>query len=87
MRVTSNSWDEPKVLFPSAVLEIRNVDTRLHDARKDKRPDEWDPPIVPCDCYGPGSGNDFDVITDAGVGRPKRVAEPPGVATLVEGDA
>jgi hypothetical protein len=47
MRATSLSWDGEKVLFTSEVLEIRNVDSRLHVARKVKRPDECDPLIAP----------------------------------------
>jgi hypothetical protein len=31
------------------VLEVRNVDGRIHVARKERRPDEWDPPIEPDD--------------------------------------
>ncbi len=27
------------------VLEVRNVDGRLHVARKERRHDEWDPPV------------------------------------------
>jgi hypothetical protein len=45
------------------VLELRNVDGRLHVARKERRPDEWDPPIPVYDPYGPGDSHDFDVIT------------------------
>jgi hypothetical protein len=33
----------------------------LHVARKERRLDEWDPPIEPYDCYGPGE----EVIDDA----------------------
>jgi hypothetical protein len=49
------------------VLELRNVDGRLHVARKERRPDEWDPPIEPYDPYGPGEGvtrNDSDEAID-----------------------
>jgi hypothetical protein len=35
------------------VLEERNVDGRLHVARKLKRHDEWGPPIPVYDPYGP----------------------------------
>jgi hypothetical protein len=45
MRVTSGSWDGEKVILKDQVLEVRNVDSRLHVARKERRPDEWDPPI------------------------------------------
>ena len=61
VRVTSSSWPSEKVILKSEVLEVRNVDCRLHVARKERRPDEWDPPIEPYDCYGPGEG----VIDDA----------------------
>jgi hypothetical protein len=50
IRVTSGSWDGEKVILRGQVLEIRNVDERLHVARKERRHDEWDPPIEP---YGP----------------------------------
>jgi hypothetical protein len=49
------------------VLEIRNVDGRLRVASKERRPDEWDPPIEPYDPYGPGEGvtrNDSDEAID-----------------------
>ena len=46
MRVTSGSWDGEKVILRDQVLEVRNVDGRLHVARKERRPDEWDPPIT-----------------------------------------
>jgi hypothetical protein len=45
----------------SVVLEVRNVDDRPHVARRERRPDEWDVPIEPYDCYEPGEG----VIDDA----------------------
>ena len=51
MRVTSGSWDGEKVILRDQVLEVRNVDGRLHVARKERRPDEWDPPIKPYDPY------------------------------------
>ena len=54
MRVTSGSWDNEKVILRDRVLEVRNVDGRLHVARKPRRHDEWDPPITPYDPYGPG---------------------------------
>jgi hypothetical protein len=44
------------------MLEVRNVDGRLHVARKTRQHDEWDPCVPPYDPYGPG---EFDVITDA----------------------
>jgi hypothetical protein len=41
------------------VLEVRNVDGRLHVARKTRQHDEWDPPVPVYDPYGPASENDF----------------------------
>ena len=67
MRITSSSWDSEKVLLRDQVLEVRNAsaDGRLHIARKIKAHDDWDPPIEPYDCYGPGvTGNAYDVIDD-----------------------
>jgi hypothetical protein len=70
---------------PSEVLEIRNLDTRWHVARKLKRPDEWDPPIAPYDPYKAQRAlSDFDVITDD---EEQRVTAPPATRGLVEGDA
>jgi hypothetical protein len=37
----------------------------LHVARRERRPDEWNPPVPVYGPYGLGSPNDFDVITDA----------------------
>lgn len=34
IRVTSGSWDGEKVILKGQVLELRNVDERLHVARK-----------------------------------------------------
>ncbi len=56
MRETSGSWDGEKVILRDQVLEIRNVDGRLHVARKARKPDEWDPPIAAYDPYGPDNG-------------------------------
>jgi hypothetical protein len=42
MRVTSESWDGEKVILRDQVLEVRNVDGRLHIARKPRHYDEWD---------------------------------------------
>jgi hypothetical protein len=58
VRVTSSSWAQEKVILKDQVLEVRNVDGQLHLARKERRPDEWDPPIEPYDLYGgnPESG-------------------------------
>ncbi len=36
------------------MLEIDNADSRLHVARKDRRHDEWDPPVARYDPYGQG---------------------------------
>ncbi len=51
-----------------ALLEVSNVDDRLHVARKKRRPDQWDPRIESYDPYGPGVGqralSDFDVTDD-----------------------
>ena len=38
IRVTSLLWPEPKVILKDEVLEIRNVDGRLHIARKAATP-------------------------------------------------
>ena len=54
MRVTSGSWDREKVFFRDQVLEVRNVEGRIHIARKERRHDEWDPPIPVYHPYGPG---------------------------------
>jgi hypothetical protein len=45
-------WEAPKVILRNEVLEIRNVDGRLHIARKVRYHDEWDPKIEPYDPYG-----------------------------------
>jgi hypothetical protein len=54
IRVTSSIWGSEKVILKGEVLEVRSVDGRLQVARKERRPDEWDPPIEPYDPYGPG---------------------------------
>ena len=36
------------------MLEVPNVDGRLHIARKARHHDDWDPPIALYDPYGPG---------------------------------
>jgi hypothetical protein len=51
IRVTSNSWADEGVCSRDQVLEVRNLDSRLHVAREMKRPDEWDQPIAPYDPY------------------------------------
>jgi len=43
IRVTSKSWEGEKVILKDQVLEIRNVDGRLHVARKPRHHDEWGP--------------------------------------------
>ena len=45
MRVTSGSWDGEKVILRDQVLEDRNVEVRLHIARKPRHHDERNPPI------------------------------------------
>ena len=45
------------------VLEPPNVDGRLHVSRKERRPDEWDPPVEPYDLYAPGASHPYEVIT------------------------
>jgi hypothetical protein len=47
-------WETPKVILHSEVLEIRNVEGRLHIARKARHHDEWDPPVEGHDSFGPG---------------------------------
>ena len=39
MRVTSGSWDGEKVILKGQVLELRNVDGRLHVVRNERRPE------------------------------------------------
>ena len=36
------------------VLELRNVEKRLHVARKPRRHNQWDLPLPPTIPYGPG---------------------------------
>jgi hypothetical protein len=64
IRVTSGSWDGEKVILKGEVLEVRNVDGRLHVARKARKPDEWDPPIEPYDPYEPGQPVTGDAIIE-----------------------
>jgi hypothetical protein len=59
MRVTSASWDGEKVFLRDQVLEVRNVEGRLHVARKPRHHDEWDPHFEPYDPYGPSKGDEF----------------------------
>jgi hypothetical protein len=49
MRVTSASWDAEKVFLRDQVLEVRNVEGRIHVARKPRHHDEWDPYVTPYD--------------------------------------
>jgi hypothetical protein len=52
------------VFLKDQVLEAPKVEGRLYVCRKERRPDEWDPPVEPHDPYRPGaSSHHFDVIT------------------------
>jgi hypothetical protein len=42
-RVPSGSWNGEKVIRKDQVLEIRNVDQRVHVARKPRHRDQWAP--------------------------------------------
>ncbi len=55
MRVSSGTWGGERVVSGDQVPDLRNVDSRLHVARKERRPDEWNP------C---GSSKGYDVIAD-----------------------
>jgi hypothetical protein len=55
MRVTSGSWEGEKVFFRDQVLEVRNVENRLHVARKRRNFDEWPRPVERYDPHGPGT--------------------------------
>jgi hypothetical protein len=57
MRVTSGSWEGEKVFARAEVLEVRNVDGRLHVARKPRHHDECDVGFV--------SGDETRVSGDA----------------------
>jgi hypothetical protein len=46
------------VILKGEVLEVRNVDGRLHIARKVRNHDERDPPVEPYDPCGPDNGID-----------------------------
>jgi hypothetical protein len=65
MRVTSASWDGEKVILRDQVLEVRNVDGRLHIARKPREYDEWDPLVPAYDPYGPGPSVSADARDEA----------------------
>ena len=54
IRVTSTLWEDAKVIGKGEVLEVRNVEGRLHIARKLRQHDDWDPYVPPYDPYGPG---------------------------------
>ena len=53
-RVGASSWHDAKVLLKVKILEIRSIDGRIRVARKDRHPDEGNPPIEPYDPCGPG---------------------------------
>ncbi len=55
MRVQSNRWGRERVVSGDQVLRVRNVEGRLHVARKDRQRTNG----PPC-----GSGKGYDVITD-----------------------
>jgi hypothetical protein len=50
------------VILKGQVREVRNVDGRLHIARKGRRHDDWDPYVPPYDPMARGAS----VIDDAG---------------------
>jgi hypothetical protein len=64
MHVISGSWEGEKVFLPDQVPEVRNVEGRLHVARKERRPEEWDPPIEPYDPYGPGNVPEGGIVEE-----------------------
>ena len=64
IRVTSNLWDNAKVIGKDEVLEVRNVDGRLYVARMPRFHNDWDPPIEPYDPYGKGESVTRDVYDD-----------------------
>jgi hypothetical protein len=47
-------WEDAKLIGKGEVFQVRNVEARLHIARKTRHHDEWDPPLAPYDCDGPG---------------------------------
>jgi hypothetical protein len=51
------------VFLKDQVLEAPNVEGRLHVSRKERRHDEWDPPVEPYDLYAPGASHAYEVIT------------------------
>jgi hypothetical protein len=63
MRVTSGSWVGEKVILRDQVLEVRNVDNRLHVARKERRRTSGTRPMSPMTPMAQPDSHDFDVIT------------------------
>ena len=55
-------WESPKVILRGEVLEVRNVDGRLHVTREERHPDEGDPPVEPMTPTGRAMSS---LITDA----------------------
>jgi hypothetical protein len=45
LRVTSSAWSSEKVILKDEVLEVRNVEGRLHVVPQTHHHDEWDLPI------------------------------------------
>jgi hypothetical protein len=43
------------LILRGEVLEVRNIDGRLHVARKERHRDEWDPPVPVYDRCWPGN--------------------------------
>ena len=56
--------DDGKVILRDQVVEFRNVDGRLHVARKECFHDEWDPFVPSYDPYGLGDRVTDDAIAD-----------------------
>jgi hypothetical protein len=52
IRVTSKFWEDAKMIGRGEVLEIRNVEGRLHIARRPLPHGEWGRPVEPRDCSG-----------------------------------
>ncbi len=80
MRFASNGLNQEGLLSGEQVLEVRNVDGRLHVARKQCRHAEWTPPVEPYGPYAPGKC--YDVITDEGDASP---AKRRRIADIAEG--
>jgi hypothetical protein len=66
MRVASGSWDGDKIIFKDQVVEVRHAiaDARLKVARKNKAPDDWDPPYESYDPYGQAGVASDEFIDD-----------------------